>query len=51
MDKGTPCENCGNKQPEVTINVTRRIGANGTRAQTWCLDCVQGKNPVSNVIY
>jgi|GEM_PF-1586159 hypothetical protein len=51
VNKGKACENCGNELPEITVQVTRRINDNATRPQLWCLDCVQGKNPVSNMIY
>ncbi len=38
------CENCGKKEPGV--NIIRYYGEAGQRPEIWCLECVQGKNPV-----
>jgi hypothetical protein len=44
---GRLCQNCGKKEPKVGVNVIRYRGeGGGQRPETWCLECVQGKNPV-----
>jgi hypothetical protein len=40
------CQNCGKKEPWVGVNVIRYYGEEGQRPETWCLECVQGKNPI-----
>ena len=40
------CQNCGKKEPGVGVNVIRYYGEEGQRPETWCLECVQGKNPI-----
>jgi hypothetical protein len=43
---GEVCQNCGKKEPGVGMNVIRYYGEEGQRPETWCLECVQGKNPI-----
>ena len=41
------CNNCGRKQPPVLVHVNRyRLEDGGLHPENWCLDCIQGKNPV-----
>jgi hypothetical protein len=41
------CDNCKKTQPEVTVQVRRRRGDDGvSHFEDWCLECIQGKNPV-----
>ena len=40
------CQNCGKKEPMIELKVIRhREVGGGSRNETWCLECVQGKNP------
>ena len=40
------CENCGKDQPSLTIPVHPLLAPGVHGDAEWCLDCVQGKNPV-----
>jgi hypothetical protein len=40
------CDNCGQKQPAVLVSVGRYRPDGVSHPEGWCLDCVQGKNPV-----
>jgi hypothetical protein len=40
--------NCGNKQPKVIVRVDRYRddGGGASHKEIWCLECIQGKNPL-----
>jgi hypothetical protein len=41
------CENCGKEQPLALVTVDRyREDGGAQHPEKWCLECVQGKNPV-----
>jgi hypothetical protein len=41
------CENCGKKQPRVVVTLVRHRKEGGAlHTESWCLECVQGKNPI-----
>ena len=40
------CDNCGKKQTIATVQVSRYRDDGVSHNEFWCLECVQGKNPV-----
>ena len=40
------CDNCGQKQPKALVQVIRYRPDDVGNPESWCLDCVQGKNPI-----
>jgi hypothetical protein len=40
------CENCGKEQPRIIVGLIRYREDSASHKENWCLECVQGKNPV-----
>ena len=40
------CYNCGLERPEVLVSVTRFRNDGAQHTEHWCLECIQGNNPV-----
>jgi len=41
------CNNCGKVNPAALVEVHRIRGEDGVgQSQSWCLECIQGKNQI-----